>query len=360
MSPWHRAVAALLVSWPCLAIAGPWSARTPQGLTLRVVQDSYRTRDGYVLEQSYPDGTRDTGFGQQGVTVFSLGPDNEGPAALRVDALGRAWIAGGSEAAGDPLQAVVLRFLPHGLPDTSYADNGRAATSPAGRPARALDLLPQPDGSTFVVGTVLDSQGTERSGWWRLDARGKVDPAMGLGGLWTDTGDGSTEVVELVGGADGSVALGLRRGAGGRQRLEAWVLSPGNSAPRLTLQTPNADKPRLVWRDGAWQWWANGAPLVAAAGADAAPQAGSMVTRAAAMPSATGAQAPRLSIDNTAAVGSASAAPAAPASAAVSSNDASAWWRLRWWWSVGAAMAAAAVAAWLRWRQRSRTRERRR
>jgi hypothetical protein len=251
------ALAAVVVLSACIwpsARAGPWDARTAQGLTVRIVQDVFHHRDGYVLERVYPDGSIDAGFGDQGRLMFTLGPDNEGPAALRVDALGRPWIAGASAGRGDRLQAVVLRFLASGAPDAGYADGGRSATAPAGRPARALDLAPLADGSAFVVGLVSDRQGQERAGWWRLSPDGRVDPRFGLGGLWVDGSEGSTEVLGLTPGDDGSVALALRRGEGAAARYEAWLLAPGESQPRQGESVLAALPRTLRWHAGRWIW----------------------------------------------------------------------------------------------------------
>lgn len=276
------ALAILVFATAGPAAAGPWEATTRQGLTVRITQDSFRARDAYLLERVYPDGTPDAGFGQQGQqgqTRFTLGPDNEGPAALQLDSLGRPWVAGASAGPGDTLQAVVLRFLPSGLPDPSYGDGGRSANAPGGRRARALDLAPQADGSTFVAGQVLDSQGQERTGWWRLGADGRVDNRFGLGGLWIDEGGGSTDVLSLSAGADGSLALALRRGEGASAQLEAWVLAPGATAPALAMKADDAAAARLSWRDGQWQWTRAAEPLSSAG--PAAPAA-SVATRAAA------------------------------------------------------------------------------
>jgi hypothetical protein len=235
----------LLALLPALSWAGPWDARGPQGLVVRIEQDVYRTRDGYVLTRRYPDGSVDAQFGEQGSTVFSLGPDNEGPASLRTDALGRLWVAGGSLGAGDQLQAVVLRFGPLGKPDRAYARDGRSAVQPSGRAARALDLLPLPDGSSYVAGIVTDSSGQERSGWWRLLPDGTVDRTFGLGGLWADSGRESSEVLGLATTADGSVTLRLRRGTAADAPVESWTLAPQARLPVLagTLAAPVAAAP---------------------------------------------------------------------------------------------------------------------
>lgn len=315
--------------------AGPWEARSAQGLTVRIVQDSFRTRDGYLLTRSYPDGAPDTGYGDQGVTIFSLGPDNEGPATLKLDALGRAWVAGASAGPGDTLAAVVLRFLPNGLTDVSYADNGRSVSAPAGRRARALDLAPQADGSTFVAGFVLDAQGVERAGWWRLNPDGRVDTRFALGGLWVDEQAGSTEVRALASGGDGSVALGLVRGDGASAQVEIWVLAKGSASPQFegAAAAPNAAS--LVWAAGKWRWVANGSPRSVNLPASRSALSPDVATSAGAGRPATVTQ--QTGIEVRTATGQAPAAPGLAASVLVTSVPQTgtargvAWW----WWALG-------------------------
>ena len=253
-----RAVLAGMALACCLsANAGPWEVAAPGGLQWRIVEDSTRTRDGYLLERRYADGRLDTQFGNAGVVVFALGADNEGPAALRVDAAGRAWIVGASQGA-DGLRAVVMRFTNNGLPDTLFARDGRAAVAPAGAQARALDLLPLDDGSAWVAGSIVDGAGQERSGAWRLRVDGSVDPRFGLGGLWQDEAGGATELSGVQRAPDGSVALGLRRRADGRAWLETWVWQPEAALPqaasRLAVDATAMGRAHLVWRDRRWQW----------------------------------------------------------------------------------------------------------
>lgn len=269
---------------PGAALAGPWEAPGPQGLVVRIGQDAARTRDGYVLERVYPDGSVDATFGDQGRSVFSLGPDNEGPATLRVDAQGRVWVVGASLGADGRTRAVVLRFGAQGRPDPSYAQGGRSAVAPAGQQARALDLAPLPDGSALVAGQLIDAQGAERTGWWRLRSDGTVDPTFGLGGAWTDRSPGSTEALEVAQAPDGSAALLLRRDDGkGAAWLETWLLAPGATVPVPGARLANELHPALNWQAAQRQWTLGGArpaASVAASAAAVAPAASAATTAA--------------------------------------------------------------------------------
>lgn len=221
-------------------------------------------REGYLLERRRADGQPDPQYGERGSTTFTLGPDNEGPAALRADALGRAWVVGTSRIA-EGQRAVVLRFGAAGRPDAAFAANGRAVIAPAGREARATDILPLDDGAAWVTGVVIDAQGGERAAVWRLRPDGTVDLRFGLGGLWSDAMAGETDAGGLLRSPDGEVALGLRRSDGPNATLEVWAWR-GEAAPRRvqaqTVPAERLDAARLSWRGDRWSW--DGGPMPAA------------------------------------------------------------------------------------------------
>jgi len=160
-------------------------------------------------------------------------------------------------------------------------DLGLSLSRRPGRGARALDLLPQADSTCWVAGTVVDAQGQERSGWWRLRADGSVDPTFALGGLWSDSTAGATEVVTLAIGDNGVVALGLRRAHAAENQMEVWQLAPGGVMPTLVARSASGTSvaARLIWRDGSWRWLDNAGlaldPPAATASAVAVATAGS-------------------------------------------------------------------------------------
>lgn len=253
---------AVLLALLLAVAAGPaaataeWRVQAADGLVLTIAQDP-RSREGYVLERRHADGRSDTRFGDGGATPFSLGPDNEGPAALALDARGRAWVAGASQGSDGLQRAVLLRFAPDGRPDRGFATNGRSAVAPAGREARATDVLPLDDGSAIVAGIVVDAQGDERSGVWRVRNDGTLDLRFGLGGLWADAGRGATDLGGLARSPDGTFAVGVRRADGARTVLETWTWrddGPPQRAGELAVDARRLNGSRLSWRDGRWQW----------------------------------------------------------------------------------------------------------
>lgn len=338
---------ALACSVEASASASAWEVAAPGGLKWRIVEDSTRTRDGYVLERRYADGRADAQFGDGGSVVFALGPDNEGPATLRVDAAGRAWIAGASQGP-EGLRAVLLRFTANGLPDPQFGVDGRAAVAPAGAQARAGEVLALDDGSAWVAGVVLDAAGQERSGVWRLRADGSVDSRFGTRGLWQDAEAGATAISGIQQAPDGSITLGLRRLTAGQPWLETWVWNGPAGAPRratrMAVDERAMAQAQLQWRGGRWQWVGSDglaiteiAPGFAAASAAAAQAAAAAATGWGTAVSAAGPP-PGLM-----------AAPVAGGRVAPASENEPGGWLL---WAV---LALALAAAWLglhRWRRR--------
>ena len=249
------------------ASSDPWEARLPDGRSLHIVQDSSRSDATHLIVRRLRDGREDPQYGPSGGVPLRLGADDASPEQLRADGLGRAWVAGAATTEGRT-QAVVLRFAPHGVPDAGFGRAGRSAVMPAGKGARAIELQPLPDGSTWVAGTVIDAPGDERAGWWRLAPDGSLDPRFGAGGLWE--GPRGSEPVTLEVGPTGSAAYLLRR-AGDGQTYELWTI---DGFPAARAPTPSAvvrstgEPPALHWSQG---WKLAGGERLAPASGDAPP-----------------------------------------------------------------------------------------
>jgi hypothetical protein len=189
---------------------------------------------------------------------------------------------------------------------------------PASREARATALLPLDDGGAWVAGVVIDAQGDERSGLWRLRADGQLDSSVFLAGLWSDTGRNS-EPADLARAPDGHFALALRRAEGARTVLETWTWRDGGTPQRTSASALTGHEPddlRLQWQAGRWHW---GSPA-----AEAAP----------APPAAATEQAPAAAVSPFA-----TPTAATPAAAPADVDAALGWWLLlplaalaAWWW----------------------------
>ncbi len=246
------AVATAVLPWP--AAAGSLQTRDPDGNAWSVVEDPADGQDDYLLRRDDPTRHPAPNFGRQGVTVFTLGPENDSPVSLRVEASGRVWMVGTSTSAGKP-QPVVARFLPDGSPDTRWGVQGRNSAMPMASQIRANDLLPLSDGSVLVAGEAPGGSGA-KAVVYHLLPDGSVDQAFGERGLWTRPGQESAVAATLAVGADGGVVVGVSVRAG-KPFGEVWTLyeKPSQLLSRDDLEDGiDEDELHVEWVGRHWQW----------------------------------------------------------------------------------------------------------
>ncbi len=338
----------LLLLASVTASAGSWEARSSDGLQWQIVEDPLRARDGFVLERRHADGRLDTGFGNAGSVIFSLGAAQGGPTDLKIDALGRTWVAGHT-AAPEGQRAVLLRFLPDGRPDTGFGTSGRISLAPREMPARGTDLLPSVDGSAWIAGQVFEPTGHSRSSVWRIGAGGKLDTGFAQAGLWLDPGAGDTDIGGLLLSAGNVIALGVRRNDGNKVSLETWAWPAAGGTPQRIAQiearTPgDAESAVFALPGGVARWASSDGVAIGAAPVallKAAENAGAASTAAATNVAPAALQS--VALPYTIASAASGAAAGAGASAGLS-----AWG----WWSVAAAALSALAAAWWWWWRR--------
>lgn len=312
--------------------AGPeaaWQAPGPGGLYYELAPgDGSGSAAAWQVQRRQPGGTPDPRYGERGAAAVSLGPDQEEPALLRVDTLGRAWVAGTSQEP-DGQRAVVLRLGEGGLPDRRFGQNGRSSVAPAGHEVRVTELLLLDDGGALVAGYVLDTSEHERPAVWRLREDGSLDMRFAKG-LWMDDGRGEAELASLQRAPDGSFGIGVRRLAEAQAQLDTWTWTEGGAPQRsatVAVGLPQAAALRLGWREGRWTW------------GDAAPAAAAAAPSPAADPSRE-APAAAIATPFSTRAGASAAQPPADESQTASVG----WWLLlpagagaMWWWRRRAA-----------------------
>src|SRR6266498_1523880 len=129
-----------------------------------------------------PDGTRDTSFGGgDGVIYLDLQGQQDEAAAVAVDSAGRIVVAGRSWVVLGNSDAVVVRLLPDGSPDPSFANQGVVVLNLRTDFDAAYGLALQADGALLVAGSYQPSVLTP---WLaRLHADGTRDRRFGRKGL---------------------------------------------------------------------------------------------------------------------------------------------------------------------------------
>jgi hypothetical protein len=258
-----RASVALLaaLALPMAAHAGSSSVRDADGSQWRVIEDPADGAQGYVLERLGPDGRPDPRFGHEGQRPVAISATDDAPTSLRVDAGGRAWLAGASIAADQPL-AVVERFRPDGTPDIEWGIQGRIQLNPGGIAVKPNDLLPLSDGSVLVAGVAANLDPI-RAIVFHLKADGTLDTAFANQGTWqrAAVADGST-ATGLDVDSDGVVAVSVAaRGAPGS--AEIWTLD--GASPKRLLQQPleegnDGEDVRVAWTGKHWGFGSTGLP----------------------------------------------------------------------------------------------------
>jgi uncharacterized delta-60 repeat protein len=155
-------------------------------------------------------GDLDHSFGGDGRVRTALAGGAAAVAGVAVTDTGRILAA----ATAGMRRAVVLRYLPDGRLDRSFAARGMAVISPS-EEVELNDMVVDGAGRVVLAGS-LGSRGTRDAALWRLLPSGATDGAFGSGG---------TVRVDL-GGAEGEEVRGLAEQADGRLVAGVSILEP--------------------------------------------------------------------------------------------------------------------------------------
>ncbi|HEX6024956.1 MAG TPA: hypothetical protein VFZ00_23395 [Solirubrobacter sp.] len=173
---------------------GPSNARlesmTTDGAGNVVIGGSRRISAGNespIVIRLLPDGTADPAFGANGfVDVGPLGLLGRATSLLvRSDGTITLTVGPGSDRVG-PATFYVVKLLPTGAPDTTFAGTGVAVVPfgpGSGTGIGAFAVSRGPSTTTLVAGTDLTSTGTPRGAVIRLRADGSLDPRFGRRGI---------------------------------------------------------------------------------------------------------------------------------------------------------------------------------
>jgi hypothetical protein len=258
-------IAALLLAaagaWaPLAAHAGSLDVRDDDGGRWEAIENPDDDADDYVLKRVDAQHKPDPKFGKMGLSEFSLGPDNDSPTSVRVDAATRhVWVSG-STLSGNRPQAVIFRFNPDGNTDPRWGVLGKMQSAPSGMAIRTHDVMPLDDGSVLVAGEAPNGNEV-RAVVFHLKPDGSTDMQFGSGGVWMRPGGEQAVATSLAVAPNGAVAASVIV-RGPKAQGEVWSITKG--APvRLSVQTlddPDEDDTRIEWIAERWSWNVNGGP----------------------------------------------------------------------------------------------------
>lgn len=144
------------------------------------------------------DGRLDTAFGDGGKVETSLGDGSDVARAVAIQDDGKIVVAGATTSADTGLDFAVVRYLPDGSLDSSFADGGKAVVSLSDDTDGAYALLIQKDGKIVAAGAA--NRGTGATGMdfavvrWNSD--GSLDESFGdAGSVLTPVGSNAASDV---------------------------------------------------------------------------------------------------------------------------------------------------------------------
>jgi uncharacterized delta-60 repeat protein len=136
----------------------------------------------FVVLRTLPNGEIDPSFGA-GLGYTLAGPGGATLAAMAVDRAGNIYLAG-ARPTGVGEIPVVMRLLPDGTPDPAFAAGGTLDGATLGLSGRATSLLVRPDGTTaFSVGAAPGLLGPSTFTVVRLLPTGAPDPTFAGTGI---------------------------------------------------------------------------------------------------------------------------------------------------------------------------------
>jgi hypothetical protein len=256
------------------AHAGSTTVRDGDGSRWQAIEDPDDDKDDYLVQRIRADRKPDPRFGHEGGTAFQLGPDNDTPTSLRVEAAShRVWVAGATSSGGRT-QAVVMRFDATGNADPRWGVQGRMQAMPSGLPVKPADLMPLSDGSVLVAGEVTNP-GTSRATVFHLKPDGSVDISFGIGGVWQRPGAEQAAATSFAVGPDGGVAVSVSV-RGSHPSGEIWSL--GKVPPVLVSHEAmddgvDEDDARIEWMGDHFAWNTQGGATQPVPAASLVPRA---------------------------------------------------------------------------------------
>jgi uncharacterized delta-60 repeat protein len=156
-----------------------------------------------------PNGTLDTSFGSQGVSLADFTNFINSPNSAAVQPDDKIVVAGVAQSAdGTVSEFAVARFNPNGGLDSSFGTGGKVTTNLVGVQAGGVSnpaklVLLQTDGKILVIGTASQcARCVHNAAWARYTSSGSLDPTFGSGG---------TQLINVFGGPPNAVA-GLSTG----------------------------------------------------------------------------------------------------------------------------------------------------
>lgn len=146
----------------------------------------------FALVRYKTDGTLDTTFGTNGTTTTSVGGNTDEAYACALQPDGKIIAAGHTNVNGGR-DFVIVRYSSEGIIDSTFGTNGITITNVGGTDDRAHACVLQPDGKTIIAGFTNRNAGNFDFALARYQTNGTIDPTFGTNGIVVTSLGGATD-----------------------------------------------------------------------------------------------------------------------------------------------------------------------
>lgn len=130
------------------------------------------------------DGSFDTSFGTNGITVIHFENNEDGASAIALQPDGKIILAGYSQVFGVVTNTALVRLNNDGSPDNTFSGDGKTLVNVGANSERgALDVLLLDDGSIMTTGYIQNANRDILA--WKFTPAGEVDMTFGSNGFTT-------------------------------------------------------------------------------------------------------------------------------------------------------------------------------
>lgn len=162
---------------------------------------------GFAVKRLTPVGTPDTSFSRDGIAVAAMGPSNDTAMHSTLQPDGKILVVGGGQRGYN-----VARYLPNGLLDTSFSEDGLTNIGLGDEfyEATATAVALQSDGRIIIAGTLRESNNpttTSRMGVIRLAIDGTLDLSFSSDGILVSELTGYAEATSMLVQPDGKIVV---------------------------------------------------------------------------------------------------------------------------------------------------------
>ena len=156
------------------------------------------SNNNFALVRYFPHGGLDLNFGNNGIVTTDFNTGNDAAFALILQPDGKLVAAGQAEVTPGNLDFALARYLPNGTLDPDFGNGGKVTTPISGNGDIAFALILQPDGKLVAAGQQLEGGGSSNFALVRYLPNGLLDLNFGDQGKVITDFDGGDDIAHAL------------------------------------------------------------------------------------------------------------------------------------------------------------------